>query len=64
MNVLLPTRAGSHIFGLQRYGLVPQCREYRGQSQARSYRILPAILCIILPHVLDEMGFLQAFVSW
>lgn len=65
-KVLLPTRAGpgSHIFGLRRYGLVPRCREHSGQSQARPYTLLPAVLCIVLPHVLDEVGFLQAFVSW
>lgn len=65
-KVLLSIRAGprSHIFGLQRYGLVPWCREHSGQSQARPYMLLPAVLCIVLPHVLDEVSFLQAFVSW
>lgn len=37
---------------------------YGAQSQAAPYTLLPAVLCIILPHVLDEVGFLQAFVSW
>lgn len=33
-------------------------------SRAWPYTHSPAVLCVILPHVLDEVGFLQAFVSW
>lgn len=44
--------------------LVLQCREHRWQSLARPCVLLPAVLRVILPHVFDEVGFLQAFVSW
>lgn len=50
--------------GPQRYGLDLQCRELSGESQARPCMLLPAVLGVILPHVLDEVGLLQAFVSW
>lgn len=33
-------------------------------SQARPALLLPAVLRVILSHVLDEVRFLQAFVSW
>lgn len=65
LKMLLLTRGRvqtSH--GLQRHSLGPQCGEPSGQFRARPRMLLPAVLRVILPHVLNEVGFLQAFVSW
>lgn len=41
--------------------LLPTAHKYRGNLDVHR---LPAVLGVILPHVLDEVHLLQTFVSW
>lgn len=58
MKVVLPIRAGPDLTWLDLQG--------RGTAAVpgQACVFLPAVLRVILSHVLDEVCFLQAFVSW